>query len=76
MADYVPDPIERMEAAWDRLASELVDEHTCMGCGKHVDYTLLVADPMGMGPAVCVECLGFDPFEKMEQEPPHEPPRR
>lgn len=62
MCDRLPDPVERMHDAAERLAERYVDDRTCMECGKRVDYTLLVADPMGMGPAVCVECLGFDPF--------------
>lgn len=62
MSGRLPDPIERMRDAAERLAERYVDEHTCMECGKRVDYTLLVADPLGMGPAVCIECLGFDPF--------------
>jgi hypothetical protein len=46
----------------ERLADQYVDEHTCMECGKKVDYELLCPSPVGDGPAICIECLGFDPF--------------
>lgn len=64
---YIPDPIELMEARMDRLEDKFVDEYTCMECGKKVDYDLICFSPLGDGPSVCVECLGFDPFEKMEE---------
>lgn len=54
----IPDPIELMEARIDRWAEHYVDEHTCMLCGKRVDYTLLCASPLGDGPAACEECAG------------------
>lgn len=60
---YIPDTIERMEARMDNLADKYVDENTCMQCGKKVDYELICPSPIGDGPAVCVECLGFDPFD-------------
>lgn len=54
----IPDPIELMENRIDRLASDYVDEHTCMICGKRVDYELICMSPLGDGPAVCAECAG------------------
>ncbi len=60
---YIPDPIELLEARQERLINAYVDEHTCMECGKKVDYELLCPSPIGDGPAVCVECLGYDPFD-------------
>jgi hypothetical protein len=62
MSDYVPDPVERMEARADHFASRHVEGH-CDQCGKAVAYELLCPSPIGDGPALCVECLGFDPFE-------------
>lgn len=70
MRTYVEDPMERMQSTIDGLIDRYVDEHTCMECGKRVDYELLVVHPMGLGPAVCVECLGFDPFEPTTQPAP------
>ena len=67
MKEYIPDPIELMESRIDRMIDKYVDENTCMGCGKKVDYDLLCPSPIGDGPALCVECLGFDPFEEVEK---------
>ena len=61
---HIPDPIELMESRIDRLADDYVDEHTCMGCKKKVDYQLICMSPMGDGPALCVECVGYDPFDE------------
>lgn len=58
----IPDPIEISLSRAERLADQYVDEHTCMECGKKVDYELLCPSPVGDGPAICIECLGFDPF--------------
>gem|GEM_PF-6512959 len=58
----IPDPIEISLSRGERLADQYVDEHTCMECGKKVDYELLCPSPIGDGPAICIECLGFDPF--------------
>lgn len=58
----IPDPIEISLTRAERLADQYVDEHTCMECGKEVDYELLCPSPIGDGPAICIECLGFDPF--------------
>ena len=63
---YIPDPLERMESKVEDLMDNYLDENTCMQCKKKVDYDLICPDPMGMGPAICVECLGFDPFESPE----------
>ncbi|WP_447651025.1 hypothetical protein [Pseudomonas abietaniphila] len=60
----IPDPIEISLSRAERLADQYVDEHTCMECGKKVDYELLCPSPVGDGPAICIECLGFDPFAK------------
>jgi hypothetical protein len=56
----VPDPIELSEARIDRLMALFVDEHTCMACGKHVDYELYCMSPLGDGPCVCMECAGVN----------------
>lgn len=56
---YIPDPIEILENAAERLYDEkYVDEYTCMECGKRCDYQLMPSDPMGYGPLLCEECLG------------------
>lgn len=65
MKDYIPDPIELMESRIERMMDKFVDENTCMECGKKYDYEMICVSPIGDGPAVCVECLGFDPFEKI-----------
>ena len=62
---YIPDPIELMNMQNERAMDQYVDEYTCMNCGKKVGYELLCPDPLGNGPAVCVECLGYDPFESI-----------
>ena len=61
----IPDPIEIMESRQDRLIDQYVDESTCMQCKKKVDYELICPHPLGEGPAVCYECLGYDPFDKL-----------
>lgn len=68
--EYIPDPIERLESKMEALMEEYVDENTCMQCKKKVDYELLCPDPMGYGPLLCVECLGFDPFEHPDMKKP------
>jgi hypothetical protein len=57
-----PDPIEISLGRAERLADLYVDEHTCMECGKKVDYELIYPSITGDGPAICIECNGFDPF--------------
>ena len=59
----IPDPIERMNSRIESLIDKYVDEYTCMECGTKVDYECICVSPIGDGPIVCVECLGFDPFE-------------
>lgn len=55
---YIPDPMELMEMRMDLLEETYVDEHTCMGCGKKVDYELTCAAPTGIGLGLCEECVG------------------
>lgn len=54
----LPDPLELLEAKMERLQDDYVDECTCMGCHKKVDYQLICPDPMGYGPLLCKECFG------------------
>ncbi len=56
----IPDPIERMANNIERLSDSFIDEYTCMGCKKVVDYELIYLSPLGDGPALCVECAGID----------------
>ena len=56
---YIPDPIELMESRIERLCEKFIDEHTCMGCKKKVDYELYCMSLMGDGPALCAECAGI-----------------
>ena len=60
---HIPDPMELAESRIDRLEEAFVDLNTCMNCGKSYDYEMYCVDPMGCGPCVCVECLGYDPAE-------------
>jgi DNA-directed RNA polymerase subunit RPC12/RpoP len=55
----IPDPIEQINLRVESLIDKFVDEYTCMGCGKKVNYELLCMSPIGDGPAVCVECSGL-----------------
>jgi hypothetical protein len=64
----IPDPIQLLESRIEGYMDAYVDENTCMGCSKKVDYELLCPSPIGDGPALCVECLGFDPFEIMAND--------
>lgn len=57
---YIPDPIELMERRIERFADDYIDENTCMGCGKKVDYELICPSSLGDGPALCAECSGYD----------------
>ncbi len=57
---YIPDPIELMESRIERLVDEYIDEYTCMGCKKKVDYALICLSPIGDGPELCAECAGID----------------
>jgi len=59
MSDYIPDPIELLAARQSHLIDQFVDEHTCMSCGKKVDYDLICMSPLGDSPAVCWECSGL-----------------
>ena len=59
----IPDPTELLNSRIERHTDNYVDENTCMECGKKVDYELICPDPLGSGPAVCIECFGYDPFE-------------
>lgn len=52
-----------MNGRIERLVDLYVDEHTCMGCGKKVDYDLYCMSPLGDGPAVCFECTGMSEEE-------------
>jgi len=58
------DPIERIEVRQELLMDRFVDDYTCMQCGKKYDYEMYCMNPID-GPLVCVECLGFDPMEKI-----------
>jgi len=59
---YIPDPIELLETKINTFIDKYIDDNTCMECGKTVDYELICPSPIGDGPAICIECLGFDPF--------------
>lgn len=59
----IPDPIELINSRMESLHDKYIDEYTCMECNKKVDYDLICVSPIGNGPAFCVECLGFDPFD-------------
>ena len=59
----IKDPIELYKGRIERIAESYIDENTCMGCKKKVDYSLICSSPIGDGPELCVECLGYDPFE-------------
>ena len=56
----IPDPIELMRSRMESLADRFVDEHTCMECGKKVDYELICLSPIGDGPGLCAECAGIE----------------
>lgn len=60
----IPDPLEIKESSMDHLLDKYVDDHTCMECGKSYDYDMVCPDPLGYGPLICYECLGFNPFDK------------
>ena len=62
----LPDPLELMVSKIDRLADEFVDLNTCMQCGRTFDYEMYCVSPTGDGPAVCIECLGYDPAERKD----------
>jgi hypothetical protein len=68
MKESVPDPIEISESRIDRYAS--MEKNTCMVCNKQVDYDLICIWPTGDGPALCIECSGYDKVLK-EQEDKH-----
>ena len=57
----IPDPIELLNSRQEDLMDKFVDENTCMGCGKKVDYECYCMSPLGDGPCLCVECIGYDP---------------
>lgn len=54
-----PDPVELMEARIERLEEAFIDDETCMGCYRKVDYELICLSPMGDGPALCATCAGL-----------------
>lgn len=56
---YIPDPGELLESRMERYMNEFIDEYTCMGCYKKVDYELLCNSPIGDGPALCAKCAGI-----------------
>ena len=56
----IKDPIEQMNDNIERLSDKFVDEYTCMGCGKTVDYELICPSPLGDGPGMCAECYPVD----------------
>lgn len=62
---YIPDPVELMESRINRIEDKFIDEFTCMECGNRYDYEMTCVSPLGDGPIVCNECLGFDPFEEL-----------
>ena len=68
MSDGILDPVEIMESNIERFTDNFVDEHTCMECGNKYDYEMYCVSPIGDGPCVCVECLGFDPSEVIGNE--------
>lgn len=52
--EYIPDPIELMDAHIERMSDEFDGEH-CMCCGKStVDFFPM--SPAPDSPAVCEEC--------------------
>jgi len=61
----IQDPIERLEARQEMLIEAFVNINTCMECGKEYDYEMYCVSPLGDGPCVCVECLGFDPGDHL-----------
>ena len=61
----IMDPIERLQARQEMLMADFVDEYTCMQCGKKYDYEMYCVAPLGDGPCLCVECLGFDPADHL-----------
>ncbi len=67
--EYIPDPIERMEMRADALEDEqFVDgELVCIECKKPESVVggLVAVSASPSSPAVCVGCLGFDPFDKI-----------
>lgn len=62
----IPDPLERLQIRQEMLMEKFVDENTCMECGKTYDYEMYCMSPLGDGPILCVECIGFDPAEEAE----------
>jgi len=59
--EYIPDPIEIMNAKIDNMIHEY-KEGCCMGCGKNVgEENLVLATPSPDSPAVCFECAGLTP---------------
>jgi len=58
--EYIPDPVELLEGRIEKYMEDFVDEYTCMGCGKKVDYELICPSLIGNGPALCAECAEID----------------
>lgn len=65
---HIPDPLELLESRMERLMDKFVDLNTCMECGKRYDYEMYCVSPIGDGPIVCTECLGFDPADPESYE--------
>lgn len=69
--DYLPDPIERMEANIEDLIEEqfagVPDGHVrCIECKMIVpNGSAFSANERPDAPLICVDCLGFDPFEEI-----------
>ena len=64
--EYIPDPVELLDDRIERYTDEFIDEHTCMGCGRRVEYELICPFPLGDGPALCVECADITPRTSQE----------
>jgi len=73
MSDYIPDPIERMEMAQDRLEDECFIDGVlvCIECKKPEtkDRALFAASESPSAPPVCADCFGFDPFDAISKLP-------
>lgn len=72
------DPIERMEARIDDLCFEQFagvpdGQVRCIDCKRLVDMNqAFSASANPDAPLVCVECLGFDPFDLIATPPPEQ----
>ena len=59
MSDYIPDPVELLEARQERLIDRFVDINTCMECGQSYGYEMVTANARPDAPLVCQDCLGW-----------------